>query len=238
MCALVPAAPLAAPADAEAGTSVPMGPDELLELETRERAAAGRVRARAEARQRALLQRELRLQAREIPRLTVGVGMGIAALAERIETDGRHRTVQGPALTLGLGLRKNFTRSLGAHVAFTPSLGKAQIRDRDGELRDETSAFGLGVTASAFYSTSFRLYFGPVASLDARFYGKDTLLMFGRPYSLNPDGPIHGSLGGEVGVAFFAREQMDVSMRVAAGLPEALPQFWVSLRYHLLTQAL
>jgi hypothetical protein len=254
MCALVPAtpavpappsypaypAPPAPPPPARPYPPAPTytGPVEDPPSVARREAAAQRLQERVEARQRARVARELRLAARETPRLTVALGTGYSQLVERRDLNDYRRTVLGVGGTIGIGLRKNFTRLLGAHADVSATFGQAVISDRTEEVRDRTFAFGLGVGGGAFFSTPWRLYFGPVVSLDWRMYGKDTLTMFGRPYQLNPDGPIHGTVGGEVGILLLGQEQLDVSVRVAAGFPEQLPNAFLTARYHFMPRSL
>jgi hypothetical protein len=233
MCALVPVAP-AQQAASSPWRALPADPEMLEQRE----AAALRVQQQLQARQKARVVKEIRLALRETPRLTLGLGLGLAQLTERVELDGLHRNTTLQAGTIAVGWRKNLHRLFGVHGDVNSVIGKAQISDREGQVRDDTFAMSLGVGGGAYFSTGWRLYFGPVASLDYRFYGKDTLTMFGRPYDLNPDGPIHGTLGAEAGLLLGEQEQLDVSARLTAGLPEKLPNFFITARYHLLPRSL
>jgi hypothetical protein len=221
MCVVVPGSPLprrAAPVDPE-------------ELAARDRAAV-RVQERALARQRARAEREVRLGLRETSRLTLAGSFAYQQLAERLESDGlkRHAATRGGLISLGW--RKNFHRLFGVMADAHTMIGKARVADRSGELRDDTFALNLGLGGGAYFSTPWRLYFGPTASIDYHLYGKETLTMFGRPYALNADGPLHGSLGAEAGLLFLDQEQLDFSVRFAVGVPEALPQIFLTLRFH------
>jgi hypothetical protein len=225
-CALV------GPASGSA-TSVPSATAEVAAPEQDERQEQEWLLQRQLRRRQLNLQRRAeREQSRLIPRMTVMAGLTV------VEPGSSARGPQVTALALRVGRRTNFTPHFGAHVEGGADLGAAfdyyVAGDNPRAQSDNIGLYSLAVSGGFFFNFA-RAYAGPVMGLEWRSYGRDTFNTGSGVQQIDRTGSrLHTSVGGQFGLLFLARDQLDVNARLSFLSRDNVAQYLVLAGYHFL----
>jgi hypothetical protein len=182
-------------------------------------------------RQLNLQRRAEREQSRLIPRMTVMAGLTVVE-------PGSARGPQVTALALRVGRRTNFTPHFGAHVEGGADLGAAfddyVAGDNPRAQSDMIALYSLAVSGGFFFNFA-RAYAGPVMGLEWRSYGRDTFNTGAGVQQIDRTGSrLHTSVGGQFGLLFLARDQLDVNARLSFLSGDNVAQYLVLAGYHFL----
>jgi hypothetical protein len=180
-----------------------------------------------------LERRAERERSRLIPRLTV-----MAGFAHSDDDDGPGPKVPDmTVLALRVGGRTNFSPHFGVHAEGGVNLGNARdpyLATADLNGGGSTTVYAVAGSGGFFFNFA-RMYAGPVAALEWRGYGRDTVQTTQGPVPIDRTGSsLHAAFGGQLGLLTMARDQLDMNVRASYVGRDDVVQVMIMAGYHFL----